>query len=127
MFHGNVRAYLGPNERVNRYIRDSLVGERAAQAEFALRNNGVTIIASRAERVAGTDRLRLKNFQVVNGCQTSNVLFQNRAHLTKEARLPIKIVATDDVAVGENIILGLNRQTQIDELHTSRATASCAD
>ena len=116
-FHGNVRAFLGPDERVNKHIRESIVGaDGAAQAEFALRNNGVTIIAAVARRVDSGNRLHLRNFQVVNGCQTSHVLFHNRAHLTPSLLLPIKIIATEDRGIAQNIILGLNRQTQIDEL-----------
>ena len=117
VFHGNVRAFLGDDTRVNRQIRDSIVGaDGRAQAEFALRNNGVTIIAEAIERNEGSHCLRLRNFQVVNGCQTSHVLFHNRQHLTAELRLPIKIVATSDAEIAQNIILGLNRQTEIDEL-----------
>ena len=117
VFHGNVRAFLGPDERVNRYIRESIVGpESTAQAEFALRNNGVTIIAEAAVRCEGANRLALQNFQVVNGCQTSHVLFQARRHLTPALLLPIKITATKDATIAQNIILGLNRQTEIDEL-----------
>ncbi len=116
-FHGNVRAFLGPDLPVNKHIRDSFVGaDGAAQAEFALRNNGVTIIAASVERIAGSNRLHLRNFQVVNGCQTSHVLFHNREYLTRALLLPIKIIATEDPAIAQNIILGLNRQTQIDEL-----------
>jgi hypothetical protein len=117
VFHGNVRAFLGGDMRINRHIRDSIVGGGgAAQAEFALRNNGVTIIAEDAVRLPGTTRLRLRNFQVVNGCQTSHVLFHNRAHLTPALMLPIKVIATREPQIAQNIILGLNRQTQIDEL-----------
>ncbi|MFM9941417.1 MAG: AIPR family protein [Hyphomicrobiaceae bacterium] len=117
VFHGNVRAFLGDDTRVNRHIRDSIVGaDGGAQAEFALRNNGVTIIAEEVEKDAATGALKLKNFQVVNGCQTSHVLFHNRLHLTPALRLPIKVVATRVPEIAQNIILGLNRQTQIDEL-----------
>lgn len=117
VFHGNVRAFLGDDTRVNRHIRESIVGaDGAAQAEFALRNNGVTIIAEDVARAEGANELLLRNFQVVNGCQTSHVLFLNRQHLTAALRLPVKIVATRDAEIAQNIILGLNRQTQIDEL-----------
>ncbi len=117
VFHGNVRAYLGDEARVNKHIKDSIVGAAGAeQSEFVLRNNGVTIIAEQAERIPGSNRLKLRNFQVVNGCQTSHVLFANRAHLKGDVRVPIKIIATRDIEIAQNIILGLNRQTQIDEL-----------
>lgn len=117
VFHGNVRAFLGDDARVNRHIRESIVGaDGAAQAEFVLRNNGVTIIAEAVDRDAGSGTLKLRNFQVVNGCQTSHVLFHNRAHLTPSLRLPIKVIATTVPEIAQNIILGLNRQTQIDEL-----------
>lgn len=116
-FHGNVRAFLGPDERVNQRIRATLVDrDGAEQGEFVLRNNGVTIIAEEVERGSDPSELKLKNFQVVNGCQTSQVLYHNRALLRPEAHLQIKIVATRDPDIAQNIILGLNRQTPIDEI-----------
>lgn len=116
-FHGNVRAFLGPDERVNQRIRATLADrDGAEQGEFILRNNGVTIIAEEVERAGEGGALRLKNFQIVNGCQTSQVLYHNRALLRPDAHLQIKIVATRDPDIAQNIILGLNRQTPIDEL-----------
>ena len=117
VFHGNVRAFLGIEERVNRHIRESIAADDGgAQGEFALRNNGVTIIAHGAERIVGSNTLKLTNFQVVNGCQTSHVLFHARHELKPSLQVPIKITATRNAEIAQNIILGLNRQTQIDEL-----------
>ena len=55
----------------------------------------------------------------MNGCQTSHVIFANRAHLQgaagEEVWLPTKVIVTDDKATSDAAILGLNRQTPIQE------------
>jgi hypothetical protein len=54
----------------------------------------------------------LKDFQIVNGCQTSHVLFRNRA-LLQNVFVPIKIIVTADAEVTNLITKGTNRQTEV--------------
>jgi AIPR protein len=127
-FYGNVRAFLGlgQNVPVNQRIAETLTAEDGNhRAEFVLRNNGVTILARQAfpsgQATAANgaimgERLRLIDFHVVNGSQTTHTLFENRAMLDDSVLLPIKIVATEDVNIGRDAVLGLNRQTPIDEI-----------
>src|ERR1051326_9277693 len=43
--------------------------------EFPLRNNGVTIVARKLQRVG--PQFTLEDFEIVNGCQTSHVIAAN--------------------------------------------------
>ena len=57
----------------------------------------------------------MRDFQIVNGCQTSNVLFNQREHLTENATLMLKIVETSDPAVIDDIVRSTNRQAEVKE------------
>jgi AIPR protein len=78
---------------------------------FVLMNNGITIIA-RSLLTTG-DKFTMGDFQIVNGCQTSNVLYDNRGMLTDVVRIPIRIIWTTDDAVAESVIKATNRQTEV--------------
>jgi len=112
-FH-NVRAFQGMENLVNTEIARTLAGPE--QAHFLLRNNGVTIVARAASWVEG--ELRLDNYQIVNGWQTSSVLYRQRNHLTERSQvyLPVKIVVTDDADLREGIVRATNRQTAVTDL-----------
>ena len=77
IFYDNVRDWQDYND-VNSGIRDTILSEKRAQ--FVLMNNGVTIIARGAPKQVG-DTFTIERFQIVNGCQTSNVLFDQRDKL----------------------------------------------
>lgn len=50
----------------------------------------------------------------MNGCQTSNVLFNNRkGDYINNVNIPIKIIATDDDEIKNRITLATNNQTPI--------------
>jgi hypothetical protein len=77
-----------------------------------LLNNGITIIAE--ENKGRGDRFILSNYQIVNGCQTSNVLFSNRyLDGIDSLFIPIKLIITDDQDIRDKIIVSTNNQTQI--------------
>jgi hypothetical protein len=76
-------------------------------------NNGVTII-SPAVTYRGTT-FTLKQFQIVNGCQTSNTLLEQRASLTDDIVVTAKIVEVSDPEVISSIIRATNSQTKVDE------------
>lgn len=109
LFHENVRDFQGYNE-VNRRIRDTLQdGER--RDRFAVLNNGVTIV-TRELTVVG-DEIALRDFQVVNGCQTCHVLFEQRELLTDAVQVSVRVVHSQDDDVIGGIVEATNRQTEI--------------
>ncbi len=108
VFYDNVRDFQG-NNPVNQEIEETL-RDAAANDKFVLFNNGITIVAGSLNKV-GT-RFRLKDFQIVNGCQTSHILFRNSSAL-QNACVPVKIIVTTDTDVTSAITKGTNRQTQV--------------
>jgi len=53
---------------VNTEIRETVI-DAFRMIDFALLNNGVTIVARDVGKVGAT--FRLKDYQIVNGCQTA--------------------------------------------------------
>lgn len=109
VFYDNVRSYQGMNQ-VNRSITESL--KHGNIDLFTAMNNGVTIIAKKI-KPTGHD-IRLVDYQVVNGCQTCHVLFQNR-HLSgiDNLKVAVKLIASEDKEIRDKIIVGNNSQTEV--------------
>ncbi len=87
LFHENVRDFQGYND-VNEKIRSTLSDAEHKQ-QFAVLNNGITIV-TRDLMVAGDD-IRIRDFQIVNGCQTCHVLFDERALLTDAVQVTCEL------------------------------------
>lgn len=112
VFEENVRAFLGSENEVNQSIADTLKsGENASR--FPVLNNGITIVSPDV-RVQGTI-LHLTNFQIVNGCQTSNILYHNRNRLDDNTMVTLKVVETTSEDVFSQLVRATNSQTKIDE------------
>lgn len=107
IFEDNVRDFQGTDNPVNVKIRDSIV---AHQDQFAVLNNGVTIVAKDG-RVLG-DEITLDDFQIVNGCQTANVIYELREELDT-IFVPLRVVITRDEAIATNITAATNSQTHV--------------
>ncbi len=111
LFYDNVRDYQGENP-VNREITETLVGDPAGAERFVLLNNGVTIVA-REVRQTGTE-FQIRDFQIVNGCQTSYVLHGNRTNLKGTEFLSVKLIETDDLEIANQITKATNTQTKVE-------------
>jgi hypothetical protein len=111
IFYDNVRDWQDYNS-VNSEMRDTL---RAvdAKARFALMNNGITIIA-KTLRSTG-NKIYIEDYQIVNGCQTSHVLFDQRDKLDQSVLVPLRVIASRDESVISSIIKATNRQTEVKE------------
>lgn len=109
LFYDNVRDFQGHNS-VNTEIKETIT-DSISNDRFALLNNGVTIVARDVNKVGAT--FRLKDYQIVNGCQTSHLLFLNRNYLNERVFLPLKLIVTADAEVTNQIIQGTNRQTEV--------------
>jgi hypothetical protein len=83
------------------------------QAEFPLRNNGVTIVARKLQRTG--NKFDLEDYQIVNGCQTSHVIYNERNALTSDVVVPVKIIVTDDDEVTSAVIRGSNVSNVFDK------------
>jgi len=107
LFDDNVRDYLGENS-VNSEIIETIKNE---PAKFILFNNGVTIVCDRY--TSSNRKITIENPKIVNGCQTSHVLFKAYKEGISLEKVPVsaRIISTiDDALIGE-VVRGTNRQT----------------
>lgn len=110
VFYDNVRDFQGLRNPVNKNIAQTLDGDDPYL--FAVLNNGITIVASSLK--SSGNRLVITDYQVVNGCQTSNVLLN---YLQKEEiqdlNIPVKLIVTTNDDVKNRITVATNSQTAI--------------
>lgn len=112
LFEENVRHFLGAENPVNEQIAETILDENS-KSRFPVLNNGVTLVSPDV-RVQGTT-LHISNFQIVNGCQTSHVLYENRDALTEDLMVTLKIVETTDEDVFSELVRATNSQSKIEE------------
>jgi hypothetical protein len=99
LFYDNVRDWLDSNP-VNDEIRSTLQSD--ARARFVLMNNGITIIARTLQPTG--NKFRIEDFSIVNGCQTSHVLFGERDRIDETVMVPIRLIGTQDEGIINDII-----------------------
>lgn len=107
LFNDNVRDYQGFNS-VNSEIRKTIIEDPSC---FVLFNNGITIVCN--SFINNNRRLNIVNPQIVNGCQTSNIIFTAYKNniCIDDVSLTIKVIATNDSELSNNIVRGTNRQS----------------
>ena len=110
VFEDNIRDFLGEDNYVNASIEQTIIdGRRSA---FCMLNNGVTVVAHSA--IVVRDKMTITGYQIVNGCQTSHVLYLNRnAEKVNDILIPIKIIVTEDEDLKNRITKATNNQTSI--------------
>lgn len=111
VFEDNIRDYLGPNQDVIESICQTILSGNVNA--FSMLNNGVTIVASSIS-IPG-DIAAIEDYQIVNGCQTSNILIDNMdvAENIDELIIPVRIIATKDENLKNEITKATNSQTAI--------------
>lgn len=109
VFYDNVRDWQGLNS-VNTTIQATLK-DKSKKQRFSLMNNGVTVIARKLNSV--NDRLFLEDYQIVNGCQTSNVLARLSATELEGVMIPLRVMETTDDDVVRDVIQATNNQTEV--------------
>ena len=111
VFEDNIRDFLGDDNDVNESMNETLNDVNSIM-KFGLLNNGITIVT---EDISVTgDCVSVTNYQIVNGCQTSHILYQNRElPEINKVYIPIRIIATDDDEIKNEITTATNNQTAI--------------
>jgi hypothetical protein len=111
LFNDNVRDYQGENS-VNAEINNTIVSN---PAKFALLNNGVTIVCEEFQQF--NNKLTISSPQIVNGCQTSHVVYNAFKAGIDIQNLPIsvKIISTKSLEISNEIVKGANRQNIVME------------
>ncbi|WP_164940378.1 AIPR family protein [Bradyrhizobium zhanjiangense] len=112
IFYENVRDWQDYTAPVNDEIRETVLSSK--KDRFVIMNNGITMIA-RTLRALRRDRFQIEDFQIVNGCQTTHVLFDCRGKADDSLQIPLRLIATQDEEVIKSIIRGTNRQTKVED------------
>lgn len=110
VFDDNVRDFQGAGNLVNKNIGETLNGDTPEL--FSVLNNGVTIVAN-SIKTSGNS-LTISDYQIVNGCQTSNVLYENRNNSAiASIGIPLRLIVTNDEEIKSKITVSTNNQTAI--------------
>lgn len=112
VFDENVRAFLGIDNDVNSKIKDTLYNEKKKKL-FSVLNNGITIVAPEITLTANSKEIDITNYQIINGCQTSNTLFACKEALEKEVNVIVKFIESPNNDVSTDIISATNNQSDI--------------
>jgi hypothetical protein len=91
LFDRNVRGSLG-NTKVNRDIVIS-IRNPSVHKMFPLFHNGITVICRKMLQTS--EKITIDEYFVVNGCQSLNLLFNNKVSLTDNLRVLTKIIQMD--------------------------------
>jgi hypothetical protein len=120
VFFDNIRDY-DPRSKINIEIKESV--KKYGGDDFVFRNNGVTVVSKNIDRTA--DRFRLEDYQIVNGCQTSNIIFDmlcgdekndySDLKLEETIAVPFRLIGSQDDEFVASIIIGTNKQNPVRE------------
>lgn len=107
LFYDNVRDWLDFNQ-VNDEIKSTLDKDKA---RFVLMNNGITIIARNLQSTG--NKFLIEDYSIVNGCQTSHVIFEQREKIDDSVIIPLRLIHTQDEDIINSIVRATNRQTEV--------------
>lgn len=109
VFFDNIRDF-SEKSTINQSIFDEL--KDGGQTSFVFKNNGVTVVAKEIKRTG--DTFSLEDFQIVNGCQTSNILFL-AGNNARGVSVPFRLIGSNDSEFISSIIVGTNKQNEVRE------------
>jgi hypothetical protein len=116
LFDSNIRRFLGKGRSVNADILKT-ASDAASSYLFWFLNNGVTIVCDSCDPVTDPDnpKVKIKNLQIVNGCQTATALAHAASDgtLRPDTRVLLKIFETTDPTLASRIVLTTNNQNRI--------------
>lgn len=115
IFDLNIRQFLGSRGKINRDILQTATSVESHKFWFL--NNGITVVCDSFDAIKDPDKpiIKIKNMQIVNGCQTATTL----AAAKKEGKLKrgiyviTRIYETNDQNLVNKIVLTTNSQNQI--------------
>src|SRR5690606_788268 len=80
---------------------------------FLILNNGITIVTEEMKTTRNT--FSISNYQIINGCQTSNVLYENLSEIDDSVMVPVKLISSKNPDITSKLIRSTNRQTEVKE------------
>jgi len=117
LFDKNVRGYLSQTNAVNRKIKDTASGNNSH--DFFYLNNGVTLVCKKFKYVPEDEspNVELEDFQIVNGGQTTNAIYEAYLNgtLSDKVNVLIKIIESSDSSLLDRITEATNNQTLVNE------------
>lgn len=116
IFDLNLRKFLGGRGAVNKDIMETCSSPEDSH-EFWFLNNGITIVCDDYDANTDPDdpRVKLKNLQIVNGCQTATTLAvaQKNGTLSPDVRVMVRVYQTAESGLVDKIVLTTNNQNRI--------------
>ena len=76
-------------------------------------NNGITIVAPEITLTPNLKEIDITNYQIINGCQTSNTLFLCKDNLADNVNVVVKFIESPNDEVSTDIIAATNSQSDI--------------
>lgn len=113
LFEENIRAFLGDTP-VNQKIKATL-NDIEKKKLFSVLNNGITIVTPELTLTPNSKEIDLVNYQIINGCQTSNTLFENYSFLDSNTNVVVKCIQSSNEENISDIIAATNSQTSIED------------
>ncbi len=93
IFAPNLRGHLG-NTKVNRDIVKS-IKEPDKHKLFPLFHNGITVICENLDHDSASDRIAIRGYGIVNGCQSMKSLYDNRRFIGDDLRVLTRFIQVD--------------------------------
>lgn len=116
IFDLNLRRFLGASGAVNKDIHETCT-DLSSSYQFWFLNNGITIVCDQFDAVTDPDNphIKVKNLQIVNGCQTATTLAaaQKQGGLARDVRVVVRIYETKESDLVDKIVLTTNNQNRI--------------
>ena len=111
LFEQNVRLSLG-NTKVNKGLRSS-IREKAEHKNFPLYHNGINVLC-RSITSETKDKIHIEDYVVVNGAQSLTSLSAERAKITDDLKILVRLVETKgDTDLSHLITMNSNNQNAI--------------
>ncbi len=107
LFYDNVRDF-NPNSEINKSILSEI--DNGDVSSFVFKNNGITVVAKSISRKG--DTFTIEDYQIVNGCQTTNILAQARG-IADQISVPLRLIGSSDPDFVAKIIIGTNKQNEV--------------
>lgn len=107
LFYDNVRDF-NPSSDINKSILSEIEG--GDLTSFVFKNNGITVVAKSISRKG--DSFTLEDYQIVNGCQTTNILALAPA-AAGQISVPLRLIGSSDPDFVAKIIIGTNKQNEV--------------
>lgn len=110
LFKKNVRQSLGLNNQVNKGIKESIYND---SKNFFFYHNGVTAICTKMK--LENNKLTLKGFNVVNGCQSLNTILSCSEKVKEEdnSYIMFRFYEVPDRETGDKISTSTNSQSAV--------------